>query len=64
MRKLSLRIEDLAVTTFLPAPASARRGTAHAHEDTLPDPGGSVEEPVDTQPDPCFTCEVSCPNGC
>lgn len=70
MRKLTLRLDDLAVESFSPAAAHIARGTAHAHAfapvaETLPlppDTGGS--DPGNTQVD-CLTCEASCgTRGC
>jgi hypothetical protein len=66
MRKLKL--EDLAVQSFATGGGRGLRGTAHAHADTavlLPDPGDTTVQPGETEPDLCFTCELSCANrGC
>jgi hypothetical protein len=72
MRKLKLEVEDLAVQSFATGGARGLRGTAHAHADTampadvlLPDPGDTTVQPGETEPDLCFTCELSCANrGC
>lgn len=65
MRKLSLRLDDLAVQSFATDTLRGARGTARAHADTVlqPDDAGN---PVDTEPGMnCFTCELSCgTRGC
>lgn len=62
MRKLKLELEDLTVQSFDTDGARGPRGTAHAHGDTLLDPGdGSGDVGGDTEPGMnCFTCELSC----
>ena len=71
MRKLKLELEDLAVQSFSTDAARGPRGTAHAHADTafggdaayITDPGDTSVQPGETQPDLCFTCELTC-QGC
>lgn len=67
MRKLKLELEELTVQSFATADARRLRGTAHAHDATLPDDGGdTIIAPGDTEPGMnCFTCELSCgTRGC
>ena len=58
MRKLKLELEDLTVQSFATDAIRLRRGTARAHEDSLPDDGGDTSiAPGDTEPGMnCFTC--------
>lgn len=53
MKKIRLDVDALAVESFGTGPAGGARGTAFGHAAA-----------VETQVDPCFTCELSCPNGC
>lgn len=61
MRKLKLEIEDLTVQSFATDAARGPRGTAHAHDESLLDPGDGTGDAGDTEPGMnCFTCELSC----
>jgi hypothetical protein len=74
MRKLKLKLEELEVESFATALGADARGTAHAHADTAiggdtayaVDPADTVVDAAsETQPDLCFTCELSCgTRGC
>ncbi|HEX6039870.1 hypothetical protein [Longimicrobium sp.] len=65
MRKLTLQLDDLAVQSFATHTLRGRRGTAHAHLDTVlqPDDGGDAGGATEPGGD-CFTCELSCGRNC
>lgn len=70
MRKLKLDLEDLAVQSFDTDGTRGPRGTAHAHAIAgdaayITDPGDTTVQPGETEPDLCYTCELSCgTRGC
>jgi hypothetical protein len=67
MRKLTLKLDELAVQSFATSAPRGGRGTAHAHiyaDTALPDPGIEPVQPGDTNEN-CLTCEASCgTRGC
>ena len=56
MRKLQLRLDDLAVVSFIATRAASSLG--------ITDPTNPEEPGGDTAAPPCLTCELSCTRGC
>ena len=62
MRKLELKIEDLAVESFNTAGADPARGTVHAHNSDALDSGcGGCEYTYDAGATECYSYAVECP---